>query len=485
MNTTEKQKIYEYINNQIIVAEDRIYNYVYHTDNHKKKFQRNCFLVLRQNINKYKNNNSYGARINVLHGLRGTGKTTLLAQMYNDLKNVRKERKLFISLDEVVSKLNVKLSDVLSVYEDMLEEGSFEKLKSPIFLFLDEVHFDKDWSTTLKILYDKTNKIFVLATGSSALSLHNTPDLARRSHFIELYPMKFTEYVKIKYGALESKGLSSRIKDCIFNSNNAQEVYDKVSKETANAQKYWIGIDYHKEVDNYIQYNNLPFTLDIDDNALITEQMNQMLSKIMTTDISHNGNFSFDIIKTLPSLLYILASTDQFNISRVCSVMQITRPTLASILDALEKTGLIWRVYPYTSHYNQVSKSSKYLFTSPTFRTIHFTLTQSVIRNNNEHMGKLLEDTIGLILKKEEFYSTERSLTYDGAEGGADFIVQNNNRTIVIEVGYGNKRINQVIKTMKRFDKDKSYGIVVSKNPLKINKELNIVEIPITYFLLI
>ncbi|MYE38031.1 MAG: AAA family ATPase [Candidatus Spechtbacteria bacterium SB0662_bin_43] len=487
MDTEKRQNLREYISRQIITADERTQRYIYNPSNNSKNPNRNCFVSLRQYINDYQVQGRHDVRMVILHGLRGSGKTTLLAQTYNILGRIDQENKLFISLDEVSRVLNASLSDILDVYEDFLE-NSFAQLRQPVFLFLDEVHFDKNWATALKILYDKTDKVFVIATGSNALSLQNTPDLARRSHSIELYPMKFPEYMTIKHNLFPIKGLSERIKNSIFDSNSATEIYNNIQQVTHSVQGYWSNIKYwEKEVDNYIKYGNLPFATQSENKILITEQVSQILHRIITVDMPQNGNFSLDIIDKMPSLLYILASSDQCNLSKICTTIETTRPTLTSVLGALEKTGLIWRLYPYASHYRQVRQPSKYLFTSPIFRMVYFTLTESIIQDNSKQAGKLFEDTIGLILKKEKFFSEYRSLTYDSATGGADFIVQKDDKTFVIEVGYGQKRIDQVLKTMRSHKtlQEKSIGVVVSKKPLKLHQEFNIIEIPITYFLLI
>lgn len=482
MDNEKRQRLYNYISNQIVTAEDK--TRVYTHSNNKTKPNRDCFALLRKYSTDYQKNVD-GIRMIILYGLRGTGKTTLLSQMYNTIPDIEEKRKLFLSLDEVVSVFDVNLIDVLDVYQEILGQY-FEQLKSPIFLFLDEVHFDKDWSSALKILYDKTNKVFVIATGSSAVSLQGTADIARRSIFIELYPMKFTEYMKIKYGLSEEPDLSSRIKDCVFGSRDAEDVYHKIQSETLVCKRYWYNVPNLSEIDEYIKYNNLPFAVKMNDQSLIGDQIQQMIDRVIRIDVPSNGSFSFDVVSKIPELLYLLASSDQCNLSKLSTTLNIARPTLSAVLRALEKSGLIWRLYPYGTQYNQARQPSKYLFTSSAVRASYFTLTQNIIAENNDYMGKLFEDTVGLVLKREILSNFGRALIYDNASGGADFILQNGKQMIVLEVGYGRKRaVRQVVNTMRKIDKEDSMGIVISKNPLKLHKDLNIIEIPLTYFLLI
>ena len=82
----------------------------------------------------------------ILPRLRGVGKTTLLLQCYEYLF---KEK-------------NVSIADILYISCD-----------APIFLLIDEIHYDKNWTLHAKILYDKSPFIFMIFTGSSLLLDYN------------------------------------------------------------------------------------------------------------------------------------------------------------------------------------------------------------------------------------------------------------------------------------------------------------------------
>ena len=192
----QEQKTIRFIQNRIETAENRVKEYI--TDSTKQEYRskRYAFNELNQHLQDYIQNKSIN-RMLILYGLRGTGKTTLLAHLYSELGHIAKHRKLFLSLDRAVNILGITLNDIIDSYEEILGTP-LEKLQEPLFLFLDEVHFDKQWDITLKTLYDRTDKVFIIATGSSALSL-NSPDLSRRRIAVELHPTSFTEYIDLKY----------------------------------------------------------------------------------------------------------------------------------------------------------------------------------------------------------------------------------------------------------------------------------------------
>ena len=99
--------------------------------------------------------------------------------------------------------------------------------------------------------------------------------------------------------------------------------------------------------------------------------------------------------------------------------------------------------------------------------------------------GKLLEDLAGMYLYRLIDRKSDFSLVYDSAKGGADFILKSSNNIIVIEVGVNKKVAKQVIETSKKVNAD--YGIIISEkaSSLEYQKELNIIKIPLKYFILI
>ena len=482
MNQEEKQKMYDYIYRQIENADDRVARYS--CDMSGKSYpKRNRFFDIEKYIDGFNKKSKKQSRLILLYGLRGTGKTTLLAQAYEAVPKAGEKRKLFISLDEVTGMFGKNLADVIEVYEDILGE-SFEALTKPVFLFIDEVHFDKNWARMLKILYERSDKIFIFATGSSALSLQTTPDLERRSVSIKMYPMQFTEYMKIQGGKYEEGMLGAEIRSALFESKNAVDVFTKMERCKTKVMKYWGKIqDKEKMIDSYIGYGTLPSTLTQDNEVVIYDQIKKTLDRIISVDIPQIKSFSSDIMRKIPSILYTISSSQQYTTSNIANTLDISRPVLMEVLEILEKTETIWRIYPYGSHHSQVRKPSRYLFTSPALRSMYFNLVESVSMREG-YDGMLFEDTVGLVLRILFSEKPQTSITYDSAEGGADFIVRCGKKTLVIEVGYGAKDGRQVAQTMKRVG-TVAYGIVISKEHLSVDEQKNIVYIPISYFLLV
>lgn len=481
MKIEQKQKIFDFLKDQIANADFRMKAYVFDEEG-KRRLVRNAFLNLSMHVKNFLNNAS-SIRWITMYGLRGAGKTTLLAQLYEELK-VPNKNKLFLSVDQVVGIFGVSLKEILEVYEELLG-SSFEQLTEPIFLFLDEVQYDEKWALLLKTIYDRSNKVFIFTTGSSALSLQANADVARRAIFEKLYPMNFTEYIKVKSQKIEIQGLDVSLQDAIFNSKDAKDCFLQLQKLEKKVQQYWLDVEY-KEMDMYMRYGTLPFMVALKNEALVYDQIKKTLDRVISIDIPHITQFTSETVSKIPMILYTLAETDQLSLSSLSDKgeLDISRPVLSSILETLERTETIWRIYPHGSHVTQTTRQpSKYLFTTPAFRSMYFNFIGNV-RTRENYKGKLLEDTVGLYLNRMFNGKIDTSVTYDSSSGGADFIVRQGKEMIVLEVGYGEKPFKQVIETMAKKSVNARYGMVVSERELEYNEERNTISVPLRYFLL-
>jgi predicted AAA+ superfamily ATPase len=478
----DKEQIKEYIRDQIAQADFRAQGYVFDEQN-KKRLNRNIFVRLQSHLNKFLEGNS-AFRWAALTGLRGAGKTTVMYQLYYAKKNIDAYF-LILSVDEIVGTLGSSISEILSVFEEVVGKP-LSNLDKPLLLFLDEVQYDEKWGITLKTLYDKTNKVSIFATGSAAALVNSNSDIARRAIFEKMYPLSFSEFIKIKYQKTETRGLAGDIRDDIFSSLSAKEVYEKLLSRQARIDKYYFDIS-RLEFENYLNYGSLPFMIALDNEAIVYNQINKSLERVINKDIPQMRTMSQDIINKIPAILYAVADMDALNFTTLASKFKISRQKVAEIFSALEQSEVLHRIYPLGSHLNQVintkKKPSKYLFSSPAFRAMYYKTIGNTITEENAR-GKLLEDLVGMYLYRLFDKKPGHSLNYDAEQGGADFVVGIGNKKIVIEVGVNKTQYKQVVQTTKKVKA--SYGIVISERTeeLKYNEEYDIVKIPLKYFLL-
>lgn len=475
----EKERIINYLREQIAQAENRSGSYVF-DENNKQRPKRNLFFKIQKYVKDFTEIKT-SARWIIITGLRGAGKTTVLSQVFHHNKNID-GYKLFLSLDQVTQVMGSSLNEILEAFEKLLG-FSFEQLDKPLYLFLDEIQYDEKWGVVLKSIYDRSNKIFILATGSAALLLNTNSDIARRAIFEKLFPLSFTEYLKIKNGKDETEGLNTNIRAALFESTTAKEAFDKMSAIEPKIKKYWLEID-RREVEKYIKYGSLPFMAALKNEGLIYDQVNKTLDRIINGDVAKLGRFSSEIISKIPSLLYSIADMDELSFNKLAEIFEISRPKIMEIFEILEHTETILRVYPHGSHLNQVKKikkASKYLFASSAFRAMYYNMVGNIIANEN-YRGSLLEDVVGMYLNRMLYKKINVSLTYDSAQGGADFIVGWERQRVIIEIGSGDKGARQIKNTMAKVKA--KYGFTVSNNSLNLIRDENILQVPFEYFLL-
>lgn len=473
-----QQKLVDYISDQLARAENRAKAYVVDA-NGKERPKRNAYVLLNKYLSDFRNNLNQQSRWLAISGLRGTGKTTLLAQLYCELA-VPKQRKLFVSIDHVTQLLGSSITDAVAAYEQVAGV-SLEALTEPIFFFLDEVQYDPLWAIALKSVYDRSPHVFIISTGSSALEINSNSDTARRVITETLLPMSFTEYQKISNGIFEERSLGRQLRDAVRTGTSAKEIYQQFYEQREKIARYWTRVD-RLEVSKYLQYGTLPFMAATGNTALAFDQLERSIDRILSSDVTKIGQFTPDIVARIPQVLYSIADSEAPSINSLSKVLAIPRPTLTRVLSALVQAEVLYRLEANTSHTAQLRQPDKYLFTTPAIRAMYFTLTGST-RARQQVLGHLLEDAVGLYMRRifgERSLTT--SITYSNNAGAADFIIRYRQATYVIETGLGKKTARQIEAT-PGVPSDR-IGILLANDSLALDEHKNIVAIPIREFLL-
>ena len=463
-------------------------------ENNKLRKTRFSYLTLQKYLNKL----LLGIlpeeeKIIILPGIRGVGKTTLLAQLYfferflpQKYLNVKKQIKslderIYISADRLLSE-NISLQE----FVDYLEKnvwGNLLNSSKKILLLIDEIQYDQKWDLFLKLLFDRTkgNKnILVVATGSSAVFLNKkNKDLVRRSKIEKILPEKFTEYLVLHKGIFPESGLSVNLKEIIFQKNNAKEVFEELNHLRPLIVQKLSKIEnlkiYKKD---YFLRGAFPFSAEMQNASSALERIkNMVLVNIIQRDLILAGDFDAETLVKIPDTLFLLANSDQISTGHLADTLKFHSNTINKILSALVDTEILLEIKPYGQPYKQVKKSSKYLFVSSNIRAGLLSGVFGV-----DIKGKLLEDYFALIFAKELY--EQAKLYYDYGKGGADFIIRFlDNSEIVIEVGFGKEETGQVEKTFKITRGRAKYGLVIGSEKLELVND-NIVKVPLDYFLL-
>ena len=440
--------------------------------------KRSLFFKLKEYIDTYLQENKNFPWINI-SGVRGVGKTVLLFQLYEYITKELKIDALYFSIDRFIQYYQKDLKDLFDLIQE--SEGSFLKLKKPLFIFLDEVHCDPNWAKILKTIYDTSSNVFIIATGSSAIDINQTADGERRSLKVKLSPLSFTEYLSICFDKKIKENIKKELGQALFESKNAQEAFKNIKTIYAKeeVQQFLASIE-KKDIWQYIKYGSLPLVSQIDKAETVSQLIYNSLNKVISQDIKHIDGFSLDTSDKILSLLNILAISDIVSVDKLSNSIAKSKPTIIKMLDVLKSAEIINRIPPYYNLRRQIGKPFKNLFylSSHRYAILFNTPNKTQIE---KFEGSLREDIVGFYLTEYFSVFSNKNIFYDPNKNSADFIVQIGDKKIAIEVGQGHKDFSQLEKTNQNYNID--YGFNICSNDLSINDKY--INIPFNLFLLI
>ncbi len=471
------QELVQYLQQQIKTTDVRLKRFT-HTIQGTPRPKRLLYGSLSQYLSDFITKKSAN-RLLIIPGFRGVGKTTLMAQLAQDYKDQGHEV-IFLSIEESKDLFDAGVAKLMSAYQTIVGTD-LESITKPVLIFLDEVQSDPRWAVSLKSLYEKTTNIFFCCTGSSALILQTTTNLARRAVFEKLPPLAFTEFQMIKNAIPVVPDLQNQLLQATYFSTGHQEAYQKLSKLQPQVNQYWTQINRY-DVRTYLAYGTLPFAFEMPNELAVYDSIALLLDKIIKLDLPKLVNFDASTLAMVKRLLFAIAENDITSLKTLEDNFGLNRLTIANIFDALEKTELLIKVPAYGSNMTAAKKAIKYLFMSPALRMSFYYITGQE-STYLTRQGKLLEDLVGSQLYREFVLKGRGTIRYDSALGGADFIVQIlNNRQLIMEVGLGDKKKDQIAVSSAKIMSD--YNLLVSDSSLSVRDDLKLVSLPLDFFLL-
>ena len=424
-----------YIRNQILTMPMKVTQEITHKN---KKFNKRSDY---DNIINYIDNFIVGENLNrflVLPGLRDVGKTTILYQVYEYLqieKNISPQNILYFSCDRLKRTGNADIFDVVSYYCESFQNSLIETLSSPVFLLIDEAQYDQEWALNGKLIFDATKNIFMILSGSSALKLSSNPDAARRLLNIPIYPLSYSEHLKLKYKNFKND-ISPSIIQMIFNgeTQDSAEIERKMINIYSNFKNFNAS-----EWKYYLQFGGFP--------SSFYQNTNEITKKI----------------------------SNQFDAKK---------PLVSKVLDILEKTQLIFHIEAFTSSVKRTTKPHEYFFATPSLKhNLALDVGNALLEDETAYFGKLLESYVASSFHDLDNKSTTSLKTYyddskkRSSDKNVDFIVQRGlEKPIPIEISCGDKDKSQIKRAIKKYKSP--HGIIISNTTQNIVKNDNIIRIP-------
>lgn len=473
-----KDQVIQFVQRNLDSASDILRPKLY--DEQKRLLpHRYAFLSIRKSIDDFQRGGRQRKWV-LMPGLRGTGKTTILAQVYAYLigsNKIPKKDILYLSVDEVVGLLKSNLYEVVSAFEEVIGT-KLEKLDHNVFLLIDETHFDTDWALTLKNVYEKTSNVFILTTGSSALALHASPDVSRRVQVERVYPLRFIEYIVLKYGTLPNKGLAEEVALILYNSPDAKTVHDSLRGLLPRIASYWAKVD-SLEIKKYLDSGSLPFALHLSKEDAY-KRILEMLNNVIYKDLTFQSSFKNDTLRNFPGLLLMLASFEDVSIQKLADALKVNHETVIEMIAALQRCELIEAIPSYGAADKKLSKPPRYAFIAPMIKAA-FLWNIGKFNQENSVYGRLLEDAAVLYFVRAKEMRRIIDISRRWGDGEADYsITTPDSKKIAFEFCFGEKSDEQVRQTIGATNA--KYGILVGEGELALRE--NIVVIPKRIFFL-
>lgn len=427
-------------------------------------------------------------RILSIIGPRRVGKSTLIYQTINYLleeQKVDSKRILLFSGDDpsLFFDENDKLSNVLDVYFNEILEESAAKLKSKVYIFIDEIHFIKNWQNYLKTYFDRKYNIKFIITGSSSIHLFKDANesLLGRIENIYVLPLTFNQFINF-YMTYISKEEDLQMPK--IDLNNIDKSIKELEKIYYDEE---LKLKIQKILKKYILVGGYPEYFEVKDIEVWQKQLTEdIITRGIYKDILTMYNIKSPEI--LEKLLYYIASNNAqtFAYSGIASTFGIDTVTIMTYLGYLKQAFLINILENYSNNIAKVIRTNKKL------SILDNGIQNSLLKQkeiDSDLAGHIVESMVDFdfrLLCEKENYKQFYYRNSDKEE--IDIIIDRNIDIIPIEVKYTNQIESSDLKVINKFIEEHhdkginqaKFGIIVTKDILK--KENNLYFVP--YWLL-
>lgn len=449
--------------------------------------------------------------IYVLRGPRRVGKTTLLKLRIDRLlkKGIFPKNIFYFPCDAIESR-----NQLITIIDNYLSQQ--RKQGEWTYLFIDEVSMLKDWQKSVKILIDagRFKNCTVILTGSHSIDLRKgSESLSGRRGKIE----------KLRYGTPDKILLSAKFAEYV------ETLEPQLSKEIRELRL----LDLKNRIAMLIELSHGIIPKELQRLALFTKELGLLLDQYMITggiaqatnqyvskrkiaddtyatfvnfmvrDIcrwKHDENYARQILRRI---LDVLSSQVSWNELKQGTDIRDSK-TAESYVNVLKDSFAIAYYYQLNVEKDSpdYASSKKVYFQDPfifhacrgwVYGKRAFDLTQKFM-SSNEKKSKLMECIVGNHLSRFMFNRYPSSL-YDpsnyvfywkGKKREVDFVIDLNEKFLPIEVKYSNNIQKDDVRGIFDFMKtgrSHNFGIITSKNQLKIGK--NYVVVPLSVLLLL
>ncbi len=345
--------------------------------------------------------------IKILVGIRRCGKSVILKQIVNELKekkNIDDEHIIFINFELVENK---ELLDYMKLNQYVKEKIHDEKI---YYLFLDEVQNVNQFEYVVNSLRASLENLSIFVTGSNSKLLSNELSTILSGRYVSFHiePLSYQEYISL----------------------TQQNGYD--------LKVFW----------DYAKWGGLPYRCNFKNEEEIEEYLYNVYDSIIARDVV--SRISIEDYALFDDILQYIIETigREFSSGNVIQYLanngkQISNETLYKYVDALCKALIIKKVYRYDIAGKTTLKTlSKYYVTD---------VGIAQIKNNRKEFRSyiILEN----LVYNELIYRGYNVYIGKTKNGEVDFLVRKNGETKYIQVTYKmGENENTLNREFKAFD---------------------------------
>ncbi len=276
----------------------------------------------------------------VITGMRQVGKTTLMKQIFEEIKE---SSKVWIDLDNPLDQKIFENIDYHNIYIRLrdLAGGGKERL----FVFIDEIQNFPEITKIIKFLIDHY-KVKFIVTGSSNFYLKNLfpESLSGRKFLYYLPPLSFREYLYFH--------------DKI-SQNEAEKIDLNLAKQTTDIIKF---TKYEEEYIRYLRYGGFPEVILTDNVDTKTQILKNIFASFFEKDLKILSDYSDS--RELRDLILLLVPRvgSMLDITKLSNELGITRIKIYGYLEFLQGVFFIRLVPRYAKGIDRSVAAGKRIY---------------------------------------------------------------------------------------------------------------------------
>ena len=341
------------------------------------------------------------ARLLVIRGPKGVGKSTLLQQYIKKNFDADDRHVLYCSADT-----NYFTTHTLTEVAD-----KFTKIGGK-WLFIDEVHKYKGWSSEIKEIYDLYRDLHLVLSGSSLIQINDgQADLSRRILIYDMPGLSMREFIRLESGIdIDPISLGDLLKSPNGFCSRVRSVCHPL-----------------EHFPNYLQFGYYPFYFEGKHEYF--SRVENVINYIVDVELTKHRSLDVGNTRSIKALLQVISQMTPYevDIAKLSKATGISRPTTLKYLNNLEEACLICRLFTDLKTVTDLQKPDK------------------IYLDNSNLLYTLCPERPEIGTVRETFFANQlaaagHTLEYAGYKSG-DFRIDGNT---VIEVGGPDKGFSQI-----------------------------------------